>query len=52
MPSHDYTVRIMGVTWNGKAANLGEAVRKAAHIIGIDSTWRGVPMGVKRCVSS
>lgn len=46
-----YKVRIMGVTWTGKAANIGEAVRKAAHIIGIDSTWRGVPVGVTRCAN-
>lgn len=50
MPLYDYTVRIKGVTWNGKAANLGEAVRKAAHIIGIDSTWRGVPVCTQRGV--
>lgn len=47
---NSYTVRILGVTWTGKAANLGEAVRKAADLIGIDSTWRGVPVRTQRGV--
>jgi len=47
---NSYTVRLMGVTWTGKAASIGDAVRKAAHIIGIDSTWRGVPVRTQRGV--
>lgn len=49
---HDYTVRLMGVTWTGKAASIGDAVRKAAFVIGIDSTWRGVQIKLTMCASA
>lgn len=50
MLQYSYTVRILGVTWTGKAASIGDAVRKAADLIGIDSTWRGVPVRTQRGV--